>query len=111
MWTDGNGFFYFGDMQPGHRVATPEEVALWESSKARPKINFAQWLALFTEPERAWAFSSDDAVIREMIARGAAENAIDLASPAIAEFLDLAISLGAPLTTERKTQVLRGEAP
>ena len=25
MWTDGNGFFYLGDMQPGHRAATPDE--------------------------------------------------------------------------------------
>ena len=111
MWTDGDGFFYIGDMQPGHRAATPDEIALWESAKSRPKIDFAQWLALFTEPERAWAFSSGHPVIREMIARGAAENAIDLASPAITAFLDLAIALGAPLTPERKTQVLRGEAP
>jgi len=107
MWTDGNGFFYLGDMQPGHRAATPEEIILW----ARPKIDFAQWLALFTPQERAWAFSSDHPVIREMIARGAAENAIDLAAPSIAEFLDLAISLGAPLTTDRKAEVLHGEAP
>jgi hypothetical protein len=46
-----------------------------------------------------------------MIARGAAENAIDLATPEVTEFLDLAISLGAPLTADRKAQVLHGEAP
>ncbi len=111
MWTDGKGFFYFGDCRPGDRAATPEEIMLWESSKAQAKIDFAQWLALFTPQERAWAFSSDHPVIREMIARGAAENAIDLAAPSITEFLDLAISLGAPLTTDRKAQVLHGEAP
>ena len=111
MWTDGSGFFYLGDMQPGHRAATPEEIILWESSKAKPKIDFAQWLALFTPQERAWAFTSDHPVIREMIARGAAENAIDLATPEVTEFLDLAISLGAPLTPARKADVLHGEAP
>ena len=27
MWTDGQGFFYFGDCRIGDREATPEEVA------------------------------------------------------------------------------------
>lgn len=27
MWTDGNGFFYEGDMREGDREATPEELS------------------------------------------------------------------------------------
>lgn len=111
MWTDGNGLFYEGDMRPGDRAATQEEVAAWEASKPKPPLTFQQWLALFTAAERAWAFASNDATVREMIARGAAENAIDLASPTVAGFLDLCIALGSPLTVERKAQVLAGQPP
>ena len=74
-------------------------------------VTFDQWLALFTPSERAWAFTSDDANVREMIARGSAASAIDLSSPTVASFLDLSIALGSPLTAERKAQVLAGTPP
>ena len=32
VWTDGNGHFYEGDMQPGDRAATDAEVAAWRAS-------------------------------------------------------------------------------
>jgi hypothetical protein len=35
MWTDGNGLFYFGDMQPGDRAATSEERAVYDFARAK----------------------------------------------------------------------------
>jgi hypothetical protein len=111
VWTDGNGNLYVGDCRPGDRAATVDEIAAWEASRSKPPLTFQQWLGLFTPAERAWAFASNDPTVREMIARGAAENAIDLNAPAVAGFLDLCISLGSPLTAQRKAQVLAGQAP
>jgi len=34
MWTDGNGFFYFGDMRAGDRAATEAEVVAWNAARA-----------------------------------------------------------------------------
>lgn len=82
--------------------------------KAKPKPNrvtYAQWLALFTEAERAWGFGSNDPTVREMITRATAENSVDLASPGVAGFLDLCISIGSPLTAARKTEILAGTLP
>jgi len=74
-------------------------------------VTFSEWLALFTADERAWAFASDHPVIREMIARGTASNAIDLATPAVAGFLDMCIALGAPIDAARKAEIIAGQAP
>jgi hypothetical protein len=109
-------------------IIGPENVAEWAAyqewlalgnvptpaplpSVATIALTFDEWLALFTADERAWAFASNDPTVREMIARGSAANAIDLASPTVAQFLDLVISLGSPLTTQRKAEVLAGTAP
>ena len=84
------------------------------SDKVKPKPNrvtYAQWLALFTEAERAWGFGSNDPTVREMITRATAENGVDLNSPAVAGFLDLCISLGSPLNAARKSQILAGQQP
>lgn len=78
---------------------------------ASRRITYAEWLALFTENERAWGFASDNPKIREMISRATAENSVDLNSPAVAGFLDLCISLGSPLTAARKTEILAGQQP
>ena len=75
------------------------------------RIAYAQWLALFTEAERAWGFGSNNPTVREMITRATSENGVDLNSPAVAGFLDLCISLGSPLTAARKAQVLDGDPP
>lgn len=111
MWTDGSGFFYEGDMRPGDRAATNEEIAARLAAIPKPPLTFNEWLALFTPNKRAWAFASNDPNVREMIARGSAANVIDLSSPTIADFLDLTIALGSPLTAERKAQVLAGQTP
>lgn len=29
MWTDGNGYFYYGDCRPGDRAATEQEIVDW----------------------------------------------------------------------------------
>ena len=110
MWTDGAGFFYEGDKRPGDRAASAQEIADWRASLPRP-VSFSRWLSLFTPAERAWAFASNDPNVREMIARGAAAGVIDLASPAVAAFLDLVIARGSPLTPERKSRVLAGQPP
>jgi len=75
------------------------------------RVTYAAWLALFTPDERAWGFASEHPLVREMITRATAENSVDLAAPAVAEFLDLCMSLGSPLTSERKAEILTGEAP
>jgi hypothetical protein len=74
-------------------------------------VTYAQWLDLFTTPEREWAFASTHTTVKEMISRGAAAGMINLLSPNVAAFLDLCISLGSPLTEERKAEVIAGEAP
>lgn len=80
--------------------------------KQKPnRVTYAQWLALFTEAERAWGFGSNDPTVREMITRATAENSVDLNSSAVAAFLDLCISIGSPITTKRKSQILAGKAP
>lgn len=82
--------------------------------KVRPqarRVTYAEWLSLFTDNERAWGFASDNPTIREMITRATAENSVDLASPAVAGFLNLCISLGSPLTAARKTEILAGTLP
>lgn len=38
MWTDGAGFFYEGDLQPGHREATAEETSVWNASRAQLEV-------------------------------------------------------------------------
>lgn len=111
MWTDGNGFFYVGDCRPGDREATEAEIAAWRASQPKPPLTFGQWLALFTDAERAWAFACDDPSVWEMITRGAATGVIDLASPTVATFLTLCQSLGSPLTDARIAQILAGEPP
>jgi len=83
-------------------------VLSWIDGPLPKIVTFDQWLALFTSDERAWAFSSNDPNVREMIARGSASNMIDLSSPTVAAFCDLAIALGSPLTVERKADVLAG---
>ena len=88
------------------RNAAQAALMAWVSPL--PPLTFDQWLALFTAEERAWAFASNDPNVREMIARGSAANAIDLTSPTVAAFLDLVISLGSPLTVDRKAEVLSG---
>jgi len=35
MWTNGSGFFYYGDCQQGDREATAEELAAWESARTK----------------------------------------------------------------------------
>lgn len=35
MWINSNGSVYFGDCAQGDREATPEEVAVWEASRAK----------------------------------------------------------------------------
>lgn len=75
-------------------------------------VSYSEWRALFTEPERLWAFdAARPAQIRDMIAVATAANSVDLASPAVAGFLDLCISLGSPLTAARKAAVLAGTPP
>jgi hypothetical protein len=74
-------------------------------------VSYDQWLALFTLAEREWAFSSNDAAVKEAISRGASAQLINLSSPNVAGFLDLCISLGSPLTVERKAEVLAGNPP
>lgn len=34
MYTNGNGYFYIGDMRTGDREATPEEIEAYEASRA-----------------------------------------------------------------------------
>jgi hypothetical protein len=83
-------------------------------AKIKPKprrVTYAQWLALFTDAERAWGFSSNNPTVREMITRATAENSVDLNSPTVAGFLDLCIQLGSPLTAARKTRILAGQPP
>lgn len=98
-------------MRQGDRVATNEEIAARLAAIPKPPLTFNEWLALFTPAERAWAFASNDPNVREMIARGSASNVIDISSPTVADFLGLTITLGSPLTAERKVQVLAGQAP
>ena len=83
-------------------------------AKVKPKprrVTYAEWLAFFTESERAWGFGSNNPTVREMITRATAENGVDLSSSAVAGFLDLCISLGSPLTAARKAQVIAGTPP
>ena len=75
------------------------------------RVTYAEWLALFKDNERAWGFASDNSTIREMITRATAENSVNLASPAVAGFLDLCISLGSPITPARKAEILAGKPP
>lgn len=47
MWTDGQGFFYFGDCRTGDRAATTEEIAARQPDlKAVINGQIAQLLAL-----------------------------------------------------------------
>ena len=73
-------------------------------------ITYTQWLSLFTAAERAWAFSSNDPGVREMISRGANAQAISLSSPNVSAFLDLCISLGGPQPA-RKAAILANTPP
>lgn len=36
MWTDGSGFFYYGDKQQGHRAATQQEIDVISSAAKIP---------------------------------------------------------------------------
>lgn len=76
------------------------------------RVTYSEWRDLFTEAELLWAFDAErPAQIRDMIALATASNSVDLASPAVAGFLDLSISLGAPITATRKKQILAGKPP
>jgi len=76
------------------------------------RVTYAEWRGLFTEAERLWAFDAErPAQIRDMIALATAENSVDLNSPDVSGFLDLAISLGAPITAARKKQIIAGKPP
>ena len=109
-WVDTAGQLYQGDMRPGDHEATQAEIDAWLASLPR-LVSFSEWLALFTQAEREWAFSSNDPSVREMIVRGAAASVIDLSSPTVSEFLDLVLALGSPLTEARKTRILSGLPP
>lgn len=91
-----------------------DSVITVNEAKIKPqprRVTYAQWRALFTEDELQWAFDIQrPAAIRDMIAIATAENGVDLNSPGVAGFLDLCLSLGSPLTLERKAQILAGAA-
>ena len=88
-------------------TVNPEKV----KPQAR-RVTYVDWRALFTEDELHWAFDNErPAAIRDMIALATAQNGVDLNSPGVAGFLDLCISLGSPLTEERKSQVIAGLLP
>lgn len=75
------------------------------------RITYAEWRALFTQAELEWAFCIErPASIRDIIALATAENSIDLNAQITSDFLDLCISLGSPLTAERKAEILDGKA-
>lgn len=93
----------------------PDSVITVNEAKIKPaqrRVTYAQWRALFTEDELHWAFDNErPAAIRDMIALATAENGVDLNSPGVESFLDLCISLGSPLTIERKAEILAGASP
>ncbi len=95
--------------------SNPDAVIIVNPSKITPQkrwVTYAEWRALFTEDELHWAFdNARPAAIRDMIALATAENGVDLNSSGVAGFLDLCITLGSPLTTERKANVIAGEPP
>lgn len=105
------------DTQEGWEVDFTKSVCVITVNQAKLKaaprrVTYAQWRALFTEAERAWAFdASRPATIRDLIAVATAENGVDLNSSGVAGFLDLCIQLGSPLTAARKTQILAGQSP
>ena len=95
--------------------SSPDSVITVNETKLKPaqrRVTYAQWRSLFTEEELHWAFDNErSAAIRDMIALATAENGVDLNSPGVAGFLDLCLSLGSPLTLERKARILAGESP
>lgn len=95
--------------------SNPDSVITINEAKIKPqprRVTYAQWRALFTEDELHWAFDFErPAKIRDMIALATAENGVDLNSTDVASFLDLCISLGSPLTADRKSQVIAGHLP
>jgi len=55
MWTDGNGFFYVGDCQVGHRAATLPEITAYEAARAllvRPAPTVDDVIAVLATPQQ-----------------------------------------------------------
>lgn len=77
MYIDKENRPYFGDMQPGDREATPEEVAAWEASRIEPEKTKAK--RQIAEIERETLMNR---AVREFMlayaAREAAANALTL---------------------------------
>ncbi len=70
------GQLYSGQLRPGDRAATVDEVAAWQAAQPLQPVTFLQFMALFTPTEQAAIVGSTDPQVKlfTLMASGAAKS-------------------------------------
>ena len=111
MWTDGNGFFYYGQCRVGDRAATDAEVTAYRASVALPlNYTFLQFMALFTPSEQAGVVGSADPQVKLFTLMGAGAGVLQLNNPEVMAGVNYLASTGV-ITTARAAAILAGTPP
>lgn len=107
FFTDGNGRFYAGQMRPGDRVATADEVTAWRASQPGPTFTMEQFLGTFTPAELSTIMASNDVKIRTFLISKAGQS---FTMAQVKTALDYLVAQNM-LTATRETAILASTAP
>lgn len=104
------GQLYSGQLRPGDRAATVDEVAAWQAAQPLQPVTFLQFMALFTPTEQAAIVGSTDPQVKlfTLMASGAGE--VDPTNPEVAAGVNYLGQSGL-IASARVAQVLALQPP